>query len=805
MPQFFSSLKKHLRFPQFFFAGILCVIFSSSLVAQLNTYIRSVRPSTITEGEPLTVTADLKLISEISRVSLFYRQFGQTDFRTLEMRLMGDSASVDIAASEVLPPSIEYYVLVETQAGGTETFPIENPTDVPNRITIEPKSAAPSEAIIMSPAEGEQLVVGETYISISFVYAGSNIDKSKTKIILNGVDLSSKATAFDDLLIVPPDAIPSTIPPGSLQLQVDVFDTTGTQVKSLKRKFSIQTPEQATVEKPIFVYNGSALAESRNEDIKGTKRTYNRLDVRVNSVTADFLKTNANLLLSSEEKPENQPQNRYFLGLDAKYVKLGIGDAYPQFPNLIMDGRRVRGFTGDILLGYFNLNATKGEIVRAVQDSIPRTLRRTITTVRPSFGKGENFQWGFTYLKSKDEFDALTAHIVKPQENLVVGTDIKASMDDHRIIFNAQTSLSLSNIDISTSSFNADSVDSAAARGTLARSDADNLKKLLPIVDKVITLNENFVPINPLGLTSLVYETNLSFNYFGNYLRGAYIYHGKDYNSFGATSFRQDIQGYNVSDRLRLLSNRLFLSLSYEVLKNNTSGSEIATTTYKTTTSSISYFPAFDFPTITTGVSILANSNPIDPLDTAGVAAQVAARALNEQGLRYFVQNSYDMATTLGRHNLTLNIDVSTKDDKTPKQQDISTLNSALGITTVHNGFPLESGINISYSALTVPDYVIDTATSQTIVTSRSINYQTIALTGKYRIIENLLSVNAALAPTFGNFQRVLFESGLTYNITEKQIASLSFQYISYGSASLPASAVSSHDLVFSALYRIEF
>ncbi|MBW7889103.1 MAG: hypothetical protein H3C35_12220 [Bacteroidetes bacterium] len=797
----FLSQKKSLHKTLLPLLGILCFLPNTLLLAQISTYVRAIRPALITEGEPLTVTADLKLVSEISHVTLYYRPFGQSEFHSLEMHLMGDSASVEIPSSEVLPPSLEYYILVETQSGTTETFPFENPAGMPNRINIEPAPVGPSDILIMSPAEGEELVPGETYISVSFVYAGNEIDKAKTKIILNGVDLSSKAMAFDDLLIVPPEAVPSTMPAGRLQLQIDIFDTTGAQVKSLKRKFTLQSSASPEEEKPLFTYGGSALAESRSENIKGVKRTYSRLDVRVNSVTANFIKTKANLLLSSEEKPENQPQNRYNLGVDAKYVRLELGDAYPRFPNLIMDGRRVRGISGNLLLGFFNLDATKGEIVRTVQDSLPRTLRRTISTVRPSFGKGENFQWGFTYSKSIDEFNALSAQIIKPQENLVVGTDIKASFDDHRIEFSMQTALSLNNIDISSSSFTADSLDSAAVRGTLTRSDADNLKNLLPLVNKFITLNENLIPINPLGLTSLVYETNLSFNYFGNYLRGSYIYHGKDYTSFGSTSLRQDIQGFNISNRLRLLSNRVFLSLSYEVLSDNTNKSEIATTTYKTTTTSISYFPAFTFPSMTTGISFLNNSNPINPFDTL---PQVAARAIDEHGIRYFLQSSYDLSSPLGSHNVTLNVDVSTKDDRTPKEQDISTFNTALGISTIHNTLPLETGINISYSSLTIPDFVVDTATSQTIVTSRSLNYQTIALTGKYQLLADVFFLSGTLAPTFGNYQRVLFEAGASYYITTKQLASLSLQYITYGTQSLPSSSISTHDLIFSALYRIE-
>ena len=132
-----------------------------------------------------------------------------------------------------------------------------------------------------------------------------------------------------------------------------------------------------------------------------------------------------------------------------------------------MDGRRIRGYTFDLLLGAFNINAASGEIIRRVEvNSVPQALKRNMTVVRPSFGKGENFQWGFTYLKSKDEFDPLQPIVVRPQENVVFGSDMLIGIDRRRIEITAQSALSLNNVDISRAEFNSDSIDAAVARGT---------------------------------------------------------------------------------------------------------------------------------------------------------------------------------------------------------------------------------------------------------------------------------------------------------------------------------------------------
>lgn len=776
--------------------------------AQINTYLRSIRPLTIVEQEPLSVSVELNQSSSLSRVVLFYRQFGQSEYRSQEMRVMIDSAVADIPASDVLPPFVELYIVATDVNGAVETSPFENPEVNPARIMVNARPKIESEIIILSPDEGEQITEGETYISVSFVYADESIDRAKTKIIVNGVDLSDKGMVFDDLLIVAPDAIPAELIRGNVSLEIQTFDTLGNSMPPIRRGFNVITQEQAEEIVESFKGYGSAQVESRQENIKGTAKSYNRLDARVFGSYEHYLKVNANLTLTSEEKPENQPQNRYFVGLDARYTKIGLGDAYPRFPYTMMDGRRIRGFTADLLLGAFNVNAASGEVLRRVENnSVPTTLKRNMTVVRPSFGKGENFQWGFTYLKAKDEFDASQPVIVRPQENVVFGSDMLIAFDNRRVEFTAQSALSLNNVDISQAEFNEDSIDAAIARGTFSKDDGDQLKTYLPYLKKFITANENLIPINPSGLTSLVYETALAFNYFGNYLKASYIYHGKDYSSAGATTIRKDIQGFNITDRLRLLDNRFFITGSFERLENNLSGYEKlklpsgdsieVTTTYNTVNVSVTYYPSRDYPNFTLGYGQNTNSNPIDPRDTAGIGQQIALRAIDDKTNRFFLQSSYGFSMW-GQHDLSLNLDISNKDDFTPKQQDVSTFNTTLLVNTTHD-LRLESSVGFSVSNLTFPQ--VDTSGK---IVESTLGYQTISLTGRYKIYEDILRLTGTIAPTFGDLSRFLFETALQYNIASNQVASVQFQFIRNSSSAL-ATLTNKNDSYVSFLYRIDF
>ncbi len=785
------------RFSRIF---LLTLFFALPSAAQINIYLKSVRPPVAEEKTLLPLSVEVQQSSELSRVVLFFRPFGQNEFRSQEMQIMRDSAVTEIPAEDVIAPFIEYYIVATTQSGSSESLPFENPQVNPARIAVDPKPAdAASEMIILSPEEGEQIREGETYISLSFVYADTTVDKAKTKIQLNGVDLSGSMVIYDDLLIIPPDAIPASAFSGSASLSIQTFDADGKELSSTRRAFTVLTAEQAEVIESAFQGNGNAQAETRSESIKGESKTYNRLDARGYGTYAKFLRANAQLTLTSEEKSENQPQNRYYLGLDARYAKLGLGDAYPKFPYTIMDGRRVRGFTFDLLLGGFNLNVANGELLRRTEfNGLPTTFKRDMLIVRPSFGKGEKFQWGLTYMKAADKFASGQITSIKPQENVIFGTDLLVAFDDRRIEWTSQAAISLTNVDVSTGEFTKDSIDAAVNRGTFTPSEGSELKRYLPLVRLFVTPNENL--INPSGGTSLVYETGISFYYFGNFLKASYLFHGKDYTSASATSLRKDIKGFNIIDRLRLLDNRLFLTGSYERLSNNTASSEVTTTDYTTINTAVSYYPSRDYPNITVGYGVNTNINPLNS-DTSGLISvdkQIALRALDDRTNRYFLQTSYDFSYW-GRHNVSLNIDISNKRDRTIKKQDISTFNMILLGSTVHDP-KLESTVGLSFSTLEYPQ--VDTLGNRSQAT---LSYQTLSLSGRYKIYQDVLRLNATFAPTFGDLARTLFETSLQYSITQHQTAVLQVQFIANSSSALTTATTSRNDSYISLLYRIDF
>ena len=762
------------------FTLLFCPVTAHS---QINTYLRAIHTGQAQEGAPLRVSAELAKSTELARVVLYYRQFGQSEFRVLEMQIAGDTASAIIPEGDVAPPFMEVYVLAQTPSGTTETLPFENPQSSPTRITITAKSPKDQEILILSPDKSDHLTPADLYISISFVYAKGIVDQKRTKVFFDKVNVSALAVSVGDLTIVSPDALPRNLSRGVHTLDVEVYDTTGALYHSLERTFSVISEGEAESEKEKVLYSGNAQAEARNEDIKGAVTPYRRLTANANA-SYGIIRTTGNIFLTSEEESTRQPQDRYFLGIDAKYAKLGLGDVYPVFPTTIMDGRRLRGVTADLLLGAFNVDYASGQVLRRVDMDTSAgvsstTLERSLTAVRPSFGKGENFQLGFTYLHSKDGFSN-TDTVVKPQENVVVGSDMIVAFDNHHFELTGQTSYSLNNVDISAPPFTDASIDTSK----LTSSTKNLLKKFgTNYLAKVITLNGNLQPLPP-GLTALVYETGLAMDYFGNYLKGTYLYHGADYISVGTTALRRDVKGFNVFDRVRLMENSVFLTGSFERLQDNTSGRDTIltssgkvelTTTYTNFNSSVSYYPTSNMPNFTVGYGRNGELNPINPHDSI---ANVAAQAIDDNTNRYFVQSTYDFSYW-GRHNATLSLDISNKTDNTPKKQDVKGINAFLLVNTVHR-FPLETSVGYSMSLNTIPKVTVDTVggVAKIVTSSMSLNYTTITLNGRYKFYKDMFRISGTVAPTFGDFKRTVLETSLQYSITDHQSAAFQYQWI---------------------------
>lgn len=751
----------------------LMVILSSSLIAQISNYVSNVKIGDAKEKTPISVVAELISSEVISNISIAYKQFGVTEFTKLEMVMGANTATATIPAEVVQPPYLEYYLILNLKDGTTQTYPLNVDQGVsPLQISVSGVSQKDKEILLLSPSPGETVVDEEQLISISFVKAPNNVDMSKTKIHINGQDVTSSALFAGDVIILSGENLPKSIFSGGRSLTIDVYDKEGQPYHSINRTYQVVTFEIAQAMESKWKYDGYLRGESRNENYNSTGTWYNNITGEFNTSVSDW-KLNAYAYFTSEEKNDLQPFNRYSISIqNGNWLNLRAGDSYPKFPTLIMDGKRVRGFSGNINLGFFNIQTAFGDINRGVEGQLLKVLStgtlganiipisksryggtfgevnlgtygRKLLAVRPSFGSGENFQWGFSYLHSKDDMGSIEFG-ARPKENVVVGTDLTIAFDDQNFMFTSQAAVSLQNKDISTGTLSDAQIDSLLSSNSDFDVNPQTIKDAKKYIDKFITVNQYLGPWNPQELASLGAEAALSLNYLNNNVRASYIYRGNDFQSFGQSYLRTDVKGINIVDRIRMLDNKLFVSIGYEELKDNLQKTKIATTSFKTISASVSIFPRADFPNITIGYNQFINNNGININNVSS-----GKYSIDDITNRILVQLSYDFVAGI-RHSTSVSFTTSTREDNGYGNADAKFNNLNVNVNSIWNR-QLTSIFGVVYSSSEIA--------------TLPFKYFSLNAGGRYRMFDDKMTISASFSPSFGDFKRQAIDIIADYNI----------------------------------------
>ncbi|NMB81879.1 MAG: hypothetical protein GYA14_08680, partial [Ignavibacteria bacterium] len=361
-----------------FIVASLIIIFSvSQLKAQASDYVSAVRIGDAKEKMPVTVSATLISPENISSVNLFFKKFGENEYRNVEMLIAGNTASATIKGEFVIPPYLDYYLLLALKNGTTQSYPLGIEQGfTPLQIAVSGVSDKDKEILILSPSDGEILSQESLLISISFFKAPDNIDIKRTKIYLNNEDVTKLALVTNELLVISGESFESNLSTGSRLLKVEVYDKEGKLYHTISRSFQVVTAAIAEEVSTRWKSAGNLRAESRSETFNTVSTWYNNLSADFNASYEQW-NVNGYLYLTSEEKKNLQPYNRYSAHVTGgEWLELRVGDTYPRFPSLIMDGKRIRGFSGQLNLGFINVAAAIGESDRKVEGVLLETYTK---------------------------------------------------------------------------------------------------------------------------------------------------------------------------------------------------------------------------------------------------------------------------------------------------------------------------------------------------------------------------------------------------------------------------------------------
>ena len=308
-------------------------------------------------------------------------------------------------------------------------------------------------------------------------------------------------------------------------------------------------------------------------------------------------------------------------GLDAQ-VK------YAWFNLRFVQGEINRAVQGDLAKAYSYTidNDDFGEKYLSLNRS-GYTFKQNVLSGRLALGRGEKFQWGLNFMKARDDTNSVTqiltnaeivyspdatgsvsgldsgvvytiselgtkAHFLDgknwagdgPKDNLVVGTDLGISLFNKRLRLDSELAFSLTNTNIWGGPL------TLAALDTLMDDSLDNKLSSFDLssfpdpadYEKILIINPNMVPLVPidinafgdnatvdlmdavLSMPSLAYRGRAITTFYGNYLALEYSQVGPRFNSLANPYLVKNKREWSISDKFKLLQNRLMLMLGYK-------------------------------------------------------------------------------------------------------------------------------------------------------------------------------------------------------------------------------------------------
>lgn len=630
-----------------------------------------------TPGEPLRIKAIITDDGEIDHALLYFRTPGMSEFDFTSFQTEYEFYIAEVPQEFLEAGTLQYYIYVRDTQGTVRTSPEINPEINPYDFTaVKQKQGNAPDIYLLSPEPGSSVQNGNELIVISLYDPDDDIAVSATRLIIDGKDVTAQAQVTGDIITYSPT---TELGNGAHSIEVQAKDKAGNPAPVKKFDFSVAEFKPEKISK--VKYNVQTSWETKYDKYDGKEQPLNRpIDQskpRVKAVIdAGWLKTEAeiNYNLYVDEIAQTQAErrqtiNRYRLKFATKPLTLTIGDANPRFSELTIKGTRIRGVVGDLKLGFFGLQSFYGESRNVIDpysiseldsvltDSIVTDddtvyiwlkdtgvptyrreafgVRTSVTAPRNGTGFMNSFEWGFNYLRFKDDtgdslsfrndiinlgnyqyadYDsvelanyllsiglmpgdaawdsyfeqwsadttAVRNKLGSPKDNIVTSSTM-----DFRLFGKTYLSLEMAfSLLIDNMYGNRDDIDEILDRQANGET-LNSTDQMIADIDELMSNNLDFRINNtliPLGAIqpAIFADFRTPLPYIPTNLRVNLRHIPDSYNSLGNPSIQSDIDAVKVDTRTRLFKNTTTVSLGGESKVDNLYNSKVVTTTNNT-------------------------------------------------------------------------------------------------------------------------------------------------------------------------------------------------------------------------------
>ncbi len=609
------------------FVSLLLVFMYSLLLSSV--ILTSDNPTVVSKNGNLTLKLQvIQGFNGTQSAILKVRPLGNVSFQSYDMQKGNETNPIyyyQINDLTQFGRGFDYYFEVIAIDGSKFTLPEYQPAVNPYHITIEEKLDYDPKIIKLSP-DSKYISKDDFVIAISYYAIKNKIDKNTIQLILDGENIVKKAKISSDMIV----AKISNPNKGTHRFYMKAKLVNGKEVKSKIWETTIET-KQFTLPFELNSFlqlNHSGYA--RNTDEKSVNKSQTNFRFRT-TLEKDWFGFKSNIFLSSYQKPNRQNINKIMFDFYVPSLDIILGDYSPNMGDLVMNGKNIRGITGDFHFKNFKLKIATGVLNKKINGDektdengetyyTPGTFKMRNLSAMMRVGSDNGFSWGISFAKNKDDIssldkkyyavldsviidstgatDTLYTYMTTPQDNFVVGTNVRLTMFQRRIDLGA---------DVAMSVYNPNIIDGALSKKDITNQYANvNLPIDPKDFESIYVYNLNSQPLKP-GKANMAYKLHFTSLFYKNYFNVSYSSIGEVYNSLSVCSLSKNKQALSIFDNFNLIK-YFNMNFGFNLVNDNVDKSSDITN-YVTSWSAGASYNSPDYPSLSVRLSNITSED----------------------------------------------------------------------------------------------------------------------------------------------------------------------------------------------------
>ena len=427
--------------------GIVCLDVEALSIPE-TVPIQHQKPTFVERSTPfeLRFSAPSVNANDVSDAYVFYKTDVEMGFSQKHAALVSSSFLTELTIEDTQASELEYYLQIHLNNGETLTYPRNNASGSPVRVEIVDPQQDDRQRIIeetgidytiLSPDPGSAVLQQDVVVALTLFYDPSEVDTSSSfRMYIDEEDVTEQANASDYFYTYSPDDL--SMGEHKAEIRIEKKDST---IVLAAWDFSVITPGQSGSalrderEKKSWIPQGNLELRARNQQLGGYSNDALSGNVRISGQKGK-VSYSAFGLLTTQEDPRLQPQNRYGLNLYVdNWLEIEAGHVYPTLSTYTIAGQRMQGINAGFHFWSetLNLQLIYGKLRRGINNIYDEisveeyafggeqntarsyalstaengTFRRNIAGGRIGFKKEDRFNFGINVIKVEDDTNSI--------------------------------------------------------------------------------------------------------------------------------------------------------------------------------------------------------------------------------------------------------------------------------------------------------------------------------------------------------------------------------------------------------------